>query len=76
MTDAAPLEDPTEAVARRVAEGAEERLADIEYALSRLDDASYGRCEVCGRPIESERLAQRPSARRCVAHLAAMDATA
>ena len=76
MTDAAPPEDLTEVVARRVAEEAEERLADIEHALSRLDDASYGRCEMCGEPIESERLAQRPSARRCVAHLATMDTTA
>jgi DnaK suppressor protein len=41
----------------------EERLAEAEAALHRLDDGSYGRCERCGRPIEPERLEARPTAR-------------
>jgi DnaK suppressor protein len=45
---------------------AEHRLAEIDAAVSRLADASYGTCESCGRPIPAERLAVRPSARRCV----------
>ena len=36
---------------------AEGRLAEIDAALSRLADASYGTCETCGRPIPAERLA-------------------
>ncbi len=45
---------------------AEHRLAEIDAAVSRLADASYGTCEQCGRPIPPERLAVRPSARSCV----------
>jgi len=69
-----PREDPTDEVARRVAEEAEQRLGDIEHALARLDDGSYGHCEVCGRPIEPEHLAERPSARRCALHVSAKNA--
>ena len=45
---------------------AQERLADVDRALRRYDDGSYGICEVCGQPIAAERLAVRPSARTCV----------
>ncbi len=45
---------------------AEARLAEIDAALSRLADASYGTCETCGRAIPPERLRVRPSARTCV----------
>jgi RNA polymerase-binding protein DksA len=44
-----------------------DHLADIEAALRRVDDGSYGRCESCGQPIASGRLAARPTATRCVA---------
>lgn len=43
-----------------------EHLAQIDAALGRLDDGSYGICERCGRPIDPERLAVRPTARTCV----------
>lgn len=42
------------------------RLEDIDRALRRLEEGSYGRCELCGGPIGSERLAARPSTVRCV----------
>ena len=45
---------------------AEQRLADIDAAVARVADTSYGTCEQCGRPIPPERLAARPSARSCV----------
>ena len=45
---------------------AEHRLAEIEAALSRLADESYGTCERCGGAIPPERLLVRPSARTCV----------
>jgi DnaK suppressor protein len=45
---------------------ARRRLADIDAAVARLDDGTYGVCEVCGRPIPAERLAARPVARTCV----------
>lgn len=43
-----------------------QELVDIDAALARLDDGSYGTCERCGEPIAVERLRVRPAARRCV----------
>jgi RNA polymerase-binding transcription factor DksA len=45
---------------------ARQRLADIDKAVQRHDEGTYGICEVCGKPIAAERLAVRPSARTCV----------
>jgi DnaK suppressor protein len=45
---------------------ARHQLAEVEAALERLVDGSYGTCEVCGRPIVPERLEARPTARTCV----------
>ena len=46
---------------------ADDRLAEVEAALQRVADATYGRCERCGRPVEPERLQARPTARTHVA---------
>ena len=40
--------------------------AEVEAALSRIDDGSYGTCVDCGRPIPDARLEVRPEAARCV----------
>lgn len=52
----------------------EGELADVEDAYARLDAGTYGRCEVCGRPIGEERLQAIPAARRCADHQAAAEA--
>jgi DnaK suppressor protein len=44
----------------------EGELADIEHALRRLDDGTYGTCEACGKAIPDERLEAMPAARFCV----------
>ena len=49
----------------------EGHLADIDAALGRVAEGTYGRCEVCGRPIPAARLEARPTATRCVEHVAA-----
>ena len=46
---------------------ARRRLDDVEAALARRAEGSYGSCATCGRPIAPERLAARPSARTCIA---------
>lgn len=46
---------------------AQEQLREIDAALDRLTDGSYGQCEVCGDAIPPERLDARPAARTCVA---------
>jgi DnaK suppressor protein len=43
-----------------------ERRRQVEYALVRLRDGGYGRCEGCGSAIAVERLAVFPSATSCV----------
>lgn len=48
-------------------------LAAVEAALVRLDDGAYGRCDVCGQPIDDDVLAARPTASSCSAHLARGD---
>jgi RNA polymerase-binding protein DksA len=44
----------------------EGELADIEHALQRLDDGSYGTCEACGKPIGDDRLEAMPATRYCL----------
>jgi DnaK suppressor protein len=46
---------------------ARDQVAAVDEALRRLDGGGYGRCERCGRPIDPERLAARPTARTCIA---------
>jgi DnaK suppressor protein len=43
-------------------------LADVDRALERLDDGSYGTCEVCGQAIADDVLDRSPVARLCGAH--------
>jgi RNA polymerase-binding transcription factor DksA len=47
-------------------EGAQQTLQDIEVALNKIEDGSYGVCEVCGKPIGAERLSAIPWARLCI----------
>src|SRR5450631_1159676 len=44
----------------------ESELALLQRALGRLDAGTYGRCEVCGKPIAEGRLEVKPAARYCV----------
>jgi RNA polymerase-binding transcription factor DksA len=45
------------------------RLADVRLALENIEQGTYGRCEVCNKEIEEERLEANPAARTCMAHL-------
>jgi DnaK suppressor protein len=47
-------------------EGAQQTLAQIERALAKLDEGTYGTCERCGKPIGQERLRARPWATLCI----------
>lgn len=53
-----------------ILEQVEAELADVERALHRLDNGSYGRCERCHEPIADERLEVMPATRFCVTHQA------
>ena len=47
-------------------ENAEHLLADVNAALARLDDGTYGTCTACGRRIPDERLEAIPWASLCL----------
>lgn len=51
-------------LARR--ERVESRIADLEHALERLEEGSYGICESCGKPIDLERLEALPQTELCI----------
>jgi RNA polymerase-binding transcription factor len=44
----------------------EAELKDIDDALRKLEQGTYGTCEACGKPIDPERLEAKPWARFCV----------
>lgn len=43
-----------------------QELQDIEAALARIGDGSYGKCSDCGDEIGRARLKANPAARRCL----------
>jgi RNA polymerase-binding transcription factor DksA len=51
-----------------ILEQVEAELHDVEYALRRLDDGTYGTCEACRSPIGEDRLEALPAARFCLDH--------
>ena len=52
----------TTAAARSLADS----ITDIEKALAKIDDGSYGICDGCGGGIGRDRLEALPAATRCV----------
>jgi sigma-B regulation protein RsbU (phosphoserine phosphatase) len=59
-------------VAARRTEGTSEisrLLQEVDSALQRMDTGSYGLCDVCHDPIETERLLADPLARLCLGDL-------
>ena len=53
-------------LALSVAEIRSSEVAEIEEALRRIVDGTYGVCDVCGEPIPAARLRAAPSARLCL----------
>ena len=43
-----------------------DQLAEIEHALHRFDQGTYGLCDICGQPIEPARLEALPQANLCL----------
>jgi RNA polymerase-binding transcription factor DksA len=41
-------------------------LREVEHALAKFSDSTYGRCESCGKPIAPARLEAKPAARFCI----------
>lgn len=70
MVDQHPADVATETFEREkdmsILEHIEGQLTDVDRALGRLEQGSYGTCEACGRPIDEDRLRARPAARFCI----------
>jgi len=49
-----------------IAEGLVEQLHEVETALGRIEQGTFGRCENCGKEIPVDRLDARPVARLCL----------
>lgn len=43
-------------------------LDEVERALAKLDEGTYGQCETCGKPIAADRLEAMPATRFCFDH--------
>ena len=46
----------------------QETLTDVLRALAKLDEGTYGKCEVCGEDIADARLEALPASRYCINH--------
>ncbi len=72
VMDQHPADTGTETAARSrdlgMLEDVEGELRDVEEALARLEAGTYGRCEVCDKPIPDERLEANPTARYDIEH--------
>lgn len=44
-------------------------LREVDTALRRMDDGTYGICDYCHEPVETERLIADPLTRLCIDHL-------
>ena len=49
-----------------LAEQARQHLVEVDAALARLDEGTYGVCARCGGAIAAGRLEARPTARTCI----------
>ena len=53
---------------RTLTESLEEQLTQVQAALERMDEGTFGLCEVDEEPIAPARLEAFPTARRCMDH--------
>lgn len=49
-----------------IQEASDERRAEVQAAIDRIDAGTYGICIDCGQPIDAARLEFRPEAARCL----------
>src|SRR5437763_16243231 len=57
------LQDVNQELALRLGERESQAVAEIDEALRRIDEGTYGQCERCGKPIDERRLEAMPTAR-------------
>jgi DnaK suppressor protein len=65
--------DLDQSTALDVASRESQLIEDIDDALRRIDDGTYGQCIRCGKPIDEERLKAMPTAKYDAACQAAIE---
>jgi DnaK suppressor protein len=69
------LQDVNQEITLRMGERESQVVADIDQALLRIDEGSYGVCARCGKPIDERRLEAMPTARYDAACQAEVEAS-
>ena len=67
--------DVSKEIALRMGERESQMVADIDQALLRIEEGTYGVCVKCGKPIDERRLEAMPTARYDAACQAAIEAS-
>jgi RNA polymerase-binding transcription factor len=67
------VQDLNKEIALRLGERSSQVVADIDQALLRIKEGTYGICARCGRPIDERRLEVLPTARYDAACQAAIE---
>jgi RNA polymerase-binding protein DksA len=67
--------DTTRSTALNLASRQSQLIEEIDDALRRISDGTYGQCAVCGKPIDEERLKAMPTAKYDAACQAALEAS-
>jgi len=57
------MKDVTQEISLKLGDQESQMVADIDQALLRIEEGSYGMCARCGRPVEERRLEAMPTAR-------------
>jgi DnaK suppressor protein len=57
------MKDVTQEIALKLGDQESQMVADIDQALLRIKEGSYGVCTRCGKPIDERRLEAMPTAR-------------
>ena len=57
------LRDVIQEIALRLGDQESQMVADIDQALLRIEEGSYGICVRCGKPIDERRIEAMPTAR-------------
>jgi DnaK suppressor protein len=72
------VQDVNQETALRLGERESQMIADIDQALLRIDEGTYGICQRCGKEIDERRLEAVPTARydaQCQAAIEASNGT-
>jgi DnaK suppressor protein len=69
------MQDVNQEIALRLGERESQMVADIDQALLRIEEGTYGVCVECGKPIDERRLEAMPTARYDAACQTALEAS-